>query len=288
MMTRIPISDGPDPIALAAARAAQQAVSPDTVILFGSRARGDYQPGSDLDLLVVCASDTVSPAARARKAIKTYFESNPPRLAADVVPIQKAKFNYCRRSKNHVAGQAMRDGIIMNGENFDFHPADDAYPDSWPDVKERLQAAYRHLGAFTREFEHPDGVQEIYGFQAQQAVENSIKAWLSAADLDYRRVHDLAETAETLLNYPEEGGTLAAAQLRLLITYTSFERADRPEESENWLTLYAVAYRYSGGAFRMNDLEQNRFRHEITLAVQTFINRAYELTGTDESDVWPS
>ena len=155
-------------------------------------------------------------------------------------------------------------------------------------LRERLQAAYRHLGAFTREIEHPDGEQEIYGFHAQQAIENAIKAWISAADLDYRRVHNLAEPAETLLNDPVESGTLAAAQLRLLIEYTGYERTDRPGEYENWLSLYAVHYRYAGASFRMDDLEQSRFQREITLAARTFINRAYELTGTGESDVWDS
>ena len=281
MTTSTTIPNGPDPIALAAAQAAQQAVSPDTVILFGSRARGDHRPNSDLDLLIVCADDVVGPTSRAGKAVRTYFELNPPRLDADVIPIGKAKFDYCRRAKNHVAAQA------MSGERLDYnHSYDDGYRDSWPDVKERLQAAYRHLGAFTREIEHPDGEQEIYGFQAQQAIENSIKAWLSAADLDYRRVHSLAEPAEDLLDDPNEGSTLAAAQLRLLIDCTSYERTDRPGEYENWLSLYAVHYRYAGASFRMDDLERSRFQREITLAARTFINRAYELTGTDESDVW--
>ncbi len=285
MTTLTPIPSGPDPVALAAAEAAQQAVSPDTVILFGSRARGDHRPNSDLDLLVVCADDVVFPVARATKAVKAHFELNPPRLAADVVPIRKDKFDYCRRAKNHVAGQAMRDGIIMGGENIDPNPACDDYPDNWPDVKERLQAAYRHLGAFTREIEHDDGEQEMYGFHAQQAIENAIKAWLSAADLDYRRVHDLAETAETLLNDPGESGTLASARLRLLMDYTSYEKEDPPGEVANWLSFYAVVYRYSGARFRMDDLERNRFQREITLAASTFINRAYELTGTGEADV---
>ena len=220
------------------------------------------------------------------EAVRTHFEANPPRLPADVIPIRKAKFDYCRRAKNHVSGQAMRDGIIMGGENIDANPAYDDYPDNWPDVKERLQAAYRHLGTFQREITHLDGYQEMYGFHAQQAIENSIKVWLSAADLDYRRVHDLIETAQTLLDNPGESDTLAAAQLRLLIAYTSFEKADRPGEYENWLTRYAVAYRYSGARFHMDDLERNRFQREIMLAARTFINRAHELTGTGESAVW--
>ena len=34
-----------------------EAVDPDKIILFGSRARGDYRPDSDLDLLVIKASE---------------------------------------------------------------------------------------------------------------------------------------------------------------------------------------------------------------------------------------
>ena len=36
----------PDPHALAIAKAVQEEVAPDTVILFGSRAAGDYRPHS--------------------------------------------------------------------------------------------------------------------------------------------------------------------------------------------------------------------------------------------------
>ena len=58
-----------------------------------------------------------------------------------------------------------------------------------------------------------------------------------------------------------------------------------PAAPDDWLTLYAVTYRYSGTGFRMDDIDRDRFQAEINLAVGTFINRAYELTGTSESDV---
>ncbi len=38
------------------------AIDPDRIILFGSRARGDSGPDSDLDLLII--KDTVEPAYR--------------------------------------------------------------------------------------------------------------------------------------------------------------------------------------------------------------------------------
>ena len=276
----------PDQTAVDLAKAVQSAVAPDTVILFGSRARGDHRPDSDVDLLIISQAGAVTATGQARRAAREHFRLNPPRLGVDVVTMDLETFNYCRRARNHVAAQAIRDGVVMNDENRDISSRDQGqHPDSWPDVRERLRAAYRHVGAFEREITHPEGEQEMYGFHAQQAVENALKAWLSAADLEYRRVHDLEEVADKVLGDPAESDTLAAAQLRLLLDYTSFQNPDHPHERENWLTLYAVAYRYSGASFRMNELDRNRFRREISVAVQTFINRAYELTGAAETDV---
>ena len=276
----------PDKTALELARAVQSAVAPDTVILFGSRARGDYRPDSDVDLLIISKPGTMAATGLAERVVREHFKLNPPRLGVDMVSMDLDKFNYCRRAKNHVAAQALRDGVVMNDANFDPpSPSEDQYPDSWPDVKERLQATYRHIGTFQLVIDHTDGYQEIYGFHAQQAVENTIKAWLSAAELDYRRVHDLQEVADQVFADPNESNTLAATRLKLLLDYTSFESPDYPGEIKNRLTLYAVSYRYGGAAFRMDELDQDRFHREINPAVQTFINRAYELTGTNETDV---
>lgn len=272
----------PDRTALEVAKAVQSAVAPNTVILFGSRARGDHRPDSDVDLLIISKPGTTAAAGLAERVVREHFKHNPPRLGVDMVTMDLDKFNYCRRAKNHVAAQALRDGVVMNDASFDPpSPSEDQYPDSWPDVKERLQAMYRHLGTFQLVIDHPDSYQEIYGFHAQQAVENAIKAWLSAADLDYRRVHNLQEVADQVFADPNESNTPAATQLKLLLDYTSFESPDYPGEIKNWLTLYAVSYRYGGAAFRMDELDQDRFHREINLAVQTFINRAYELTGTN-------
>ena len=46
-----------DAIGLAVARAAQEAAPHATVILFGSRARGDHRPDSDVDLMVIANTD---------------------------------------------------------------------------------------------------------------------------------------------------------------------------------------------------------------------------------------
>ena len=126
----------------------------------------------------------IAEQSRAHRAIKDHFQRTPPTLRVDIVPMELEEFNYCRRAKNHVAGQPYRKGIIMSSERLDFSGNyDNEFPASWPDVKQHLQATYRNLGTFQREFQHPEGEQESYCFRAQQVVENSLKAWISAANL---------------------------------------------------------------------------------------------------------
>ena len=216
-------SDGTrDPAALAVAKAAQSAVHHSAIILFGSRAAGTHWADSDVALMLVCSKSPIAEQSRAQRAVRAHLQGNSPPLRVDIVPMELEDFNYCRRAKNHVASQAYCKGIIMGGGRLDFSSNDeDEYPASWPDVKWRIQAAYRNLGGFRREFEHPGGKQEDYCFHAQQAVGNSLKAWVSAAELEYSGVHDLASIAQSVREHPEESQTPAAQQLRMLLDYAT-------------------------------------------------------------------
>ena len=275
-----------DPTAFAVASAVQNAVHHSAIILFGSRAAGTHRPDSDVDLMLIYSQSPIAEQSRAQKAVKAHFQQNPPPLRVEIVPMELKEFNYCRRAKNHVAGQAWRKGIIMSNERLDFSSIyEDDYPESWPDVKWRLEAAYRNMGGFRREFEHPQGEQENYCFHAQQAVENSLKAWISAAELDYSGVHNLDSIAPSILEHPDESQTLAAEQLRILLDYVTAPDPDDPEQTVNWLSRYAAWYRYRSTSHRMTNPEEQRFVHEIALAVYTFINGAQELTGTSDDDL---
>lgn len=73
--------------------------------------------------------------------------------------------------------------------------------------------------------------EEIFGFHAQQAVEKSLKAWLSLIGRAYPRTHDLGALLEILTDRPENLPEWAwelvdltdfAVQLR----YESFEYDD--------------------------------------------------------------
>jgi predicted nucleotidyltransferase len=286
MMSPSNLKHKPDAVGLAVARVAQQAAEPDTVILFGSRARGDHRENSDVDLLIIYKDNFISPYAGAQKAVREYLKQNPPELTVNIIPISRDKFDHGRRAPNHLAGQALRDGIIMSEDKLDQPPQPgDGYPDYWPDVKERLDLTYRNLEAFDYLLEGLSHQTEIYGFMGQQAIENALKAWISAVGLEYRTAHDLTILANTILSDREQAGTPAADQLRHLLDYITVPDLQNPAQDVNWLTLYAVRYRYSAYNHEMDQPARTRFHDEIHQAAEAIIDHVYRITGTGPDDL---
>jgi predicted nucleotidyltransferase len=89
-------------------------VSPDTVILFGSHARGDAHPDSDVDLMVVEAQPFS--AQRSRRAehfrLSTALRDFP--FAKDILLYSRDEFEYWKDSPNHVVGRARREGKVLH------------------------------------------------------------------------------------------------------------------------------------------------------------------------------
>lgn len=84
--------------------------APHQVILFGSAARGEAGPDSDIDLLVVVDDDTPPEKvtlAAGYEARRTY------RRAADVIPIRRAMLERKRRVVGSLAATADGEGIVV-------------------------------------------------------------------------------------------------------------------------------------------------------------------------------
>ena len=250
----------PDPRACAVARAVEEAVRPDRVILFGSRARGDFRPDSDIDLLIVTGPGPVdrrayqrTSAAAHHKVEELYDEP----MGVDLVHLSEDAFHDGRRARNHVAGQAVRDGFDTNGDKVNY---DNPAPTNWPDIRQRIANAERELRVLNILVEG-NADQEAIGFHAQQAIENALKGWISALDDDYRNTHELGKLVAIIRQHPQEEDTPAGEQL-------------------TWLTSYAVEYRYEGAQVQMDD----RFEllAGITETVQAIIDRIRTLTETSE------
>ena len=253
----------PDLRACAVARAVGEAVHPDKVILFGSRARGDFSPDSDIDLLIITGTGSVSQqtyqrssAAAHRKVEELYGDS----ISVDLLRMSEGAFHDGRRARNHVAGQAVRDGFDANGDKVTY---DNPQPTNWPDIRQRIANAERELSVLKILVE-ANSAQEAIGFHAQQALENALKGWISALDTDYRNTHDLTKLAATVRQHPAENDTSAGERL-------------------TWLTEYAVRYRYAGAEVVMDD----RFEllAAVTETVEAIIARIRVLTATEEEEL---
>ncbi len=86
-------------------------IDPRKVILFGSRARGDARPDSDIDLLII--EDSNRPDAT-RRLGEVYVDMvslrRPP---TDLLLYGEDEFNEWRNSRNHVIGRASREGVVV-------------------------------------------------------------------------------------------------------------------------------------------------------------------------------
>ena len=251
-----------DPKAVAVARAVYDAVPLDSVILFGSRARGDYRPDSDIDLMLIhdapmSREDYYKAGDAAYDAIEETFGTRWI-VSVDLLTIPKSQYNQCRGGINHVAAQAARDGVDMNGEKPEYEPDPESF--DWGDINQRVINVDRELITMEKLIE-TFAPQEAIGFHAQQALENILKAWISAVGLEYVNTHDLEELLGIIKSVPDELTTPAGAELR-------------------WLTDYAVKYRYAGAVIEMDD-PQMLFRM-IDDAVGAIYERIKQLTGVDE------
>jgi uncharacterized protein len=85
------------------------AVRPLRILAFGSRARGDTAPESDLDLLVLLPKG--SPEARVSSLIQEALQGL--LLCIDVVVIEEARFERLRGALNSLYREVDREGVEL-------------------------------------------------------------------------------------------------------------------------------------------------------------------------------
>lgn len=85
------------------------AVDPDCIILFGSRARGDARPDSDIDLLIV--KDSGQPLHR--RAIPAYRALTGLGVSKDIIWRTPAEVHDWSAVSNYVTTRAIREGRVL-------------------------------------------------------------------------------------------------------------------------------------------------------------------------------
>lgn len=89
--------------------------SPEAIILFGSRARGDAHADSDVDLLVI-EKEPFSPQRSRRKVVaRLQMALRELPLSKDILLYSRAEFDHWRNSLNHLLGRAGREGRVLYG-----------------------------------------------------------------------------------------------------------------------------------------------------------------------------
>ncbi|MFN9695417.1 MAG: nucleotidyltransferase domain-containing protein [Synechococcaceae cyanobacterium] len=95
-------------------RKALAAVEPQSkrLLLFGSRARDEARPDSDIDLLVVMPQATLTPLERqqALRSLRAVLRPLPLRVAVDLVVVGYEDAQRLSGSRWHVVARALREG----------------------------------------------------------------------------------------------------------------------------------------------------------------------------------
>ncbi|MDE0705439.1 MAG: nucleotidyltransferase domain-containing protein [Rhodospirillaceae bacterium] len=86
---------------------------PERVILFGSRARGDAGPDSDVDLIVIEAEPFGPGRDRRAEAVRLWRALSGIEVAADILVYSRDEVDYWRDSLNHVLARALREGRVL-------------------------------------------------------------------------------------------------------------------------------------------------------------------------------
>lgn len=87
------------------------AYQPDMIYLFGSKARGDYGPDSDYDLLVVVPDDAPLERRRSRLAYQVLRGTG---TAADILVCTRSYFDARRHLKASLTGTILREGRLLH------------------------------------------------------------------------------------------------------------------------------------------------------------------------------
>ncbi len=189
-----------DQRALTVARAVHEREQPLATILFGSRARGDYEEGrSDIDIMLVqpAVPDGAYKGSLGEWAEGVVRAAYGRRVPVQLVWISEQGFSEGKRYINHVVTQALFDGVIVtqNPEEYHNRDADDGkteYEYDWTPYNERLRHAEVHLEALI--LCATSGMNDlIIGQQAQNTLEHAMKALLEAHRARYQRTHNIGD-----------------------------------------------------------------------------------------------
>lgn len=205
---------------------------PQRVILFGSAARGEAGPDSDIDLLVILDDDTPPEKLSLRAG---YEARRAWRHPADVFPMRAETFERNRNIVGTLAAEADSEGIVVYGSPKALTSMKAADPRArWAVVERWLAVAEIDRQTVAPCMAADPPLRASAAFHCQQAVEKLLKGFLVLAAKRFRKTHSLAQL----------GAAAQPPDSRPCGPFRGFpDIAELVAVAENW-TAWAVAYRY--------------------------------------------
>ena len=194
-----PLPWRPDPRAVQLAQALLQQVPADNVVIFGSRARGDWKPYSDIDLLIVQAP--ASEWAYIREQAHTLAKSIFGQLM-DVDLVHRTH-RECRiqikRSVNGIAAVALREGIAVEPYPTPLNePESEPEPDLTEHGETRLRIEDANDNYDSMQYLLAGGREsDSVAAHAHQTLEHALKALISAQRNPYPYSRNLDELRQS-------------------------------------------------------------------------------------------
>ena len=282
--------NSPDPHAVEIARA-MQLETDGLVILFGSRAKGNYQTTSDLDILLVGHT-----TGKPRGAAEEYMDENPPRLHVEVMEMSTNQFGRERLANQSIASKACRHGLWMSEERLNYgnryeDQYEYEYPVHWPATKIHLANSWENMHRFEELVEQRSWDDKMVGFTVQQAVENGLKSLLSLHQDTVEFRHDLQGIWNHYLARHHDPGREDHKEIQEvveeLMEHTSYESPQKPGGRDSWLTMYAAVYRYGQETRRMPEWERQELLLRVRDAFTKIMNHVSQESSTGERDIFP-
>lgn len=218
---------GADPQALQAAWNLQAAYPECAVILFGSRARADWDRSSDLDLMLVGDIDKATQQdcrAQAYRLACAAYVAEPPAPDLKFLTLDDY-YEQIQYSRNRIGAVAHREGILMGHfQSRPERPAGSAEPNpenrESAELEDRLRDAHVHYGDMQGLLDIGRRTKNCV-FQAHQALEHGLKVLITARGGTYPHVHDLTGLAR-------QCGLALRSDLQLLAEYAGGPRYNAP------------------------------------------------------------
>lgn len=243
--------------AIEVARAVHRIAESEQTILFGSRARGDHRPDSDVDVLIIKdPQPTEDWLEDLRDRARTLQMSQLPEASGiDVICMTAREFGTRRHLRNNLANSIAKQGSpIMPQTPEQAEPPEESI--DWDDVDDKLNDALNAANDLTSLAQ--SGIITTFsdkqlGRIAQNALENAYKTVLGAHGFEYptsgRDGHNLRIITERI------------RQHRIIP-----DGAPMPDEEHRYLTEFGGAALYSHEHL---PLDKAAIAHDVPQAVAT-------------------